>query len=113
MTQAAFYILLALVNQEQHGYGIMKQADRDSNNHVHLGPGTLYSTIKRLLEDDLIQESSERPDPGLDDQRRRYYRITTKGQAALGAELNRLDHALSRARQLGAYPNHRAGFTQT
>ncbi|HSX00893.1 MAG TPA: PadR family transcriptional regulator [Candidatus Saccharimonas sp.] len=92
LSPATFHILLALATGERHGYDIMKQAAADSQNAVKLGPGTLYSTLKKMLELDLISETAERPDPQLDDSRRRYYRITSKGQAALGAELERLDH---------------------
>jgi DNA-binding PadR family transcriptional regulator len=100
LSPAIFHILLALATQERHGYDIMKQATLDSQNAVKLGPGTLYSTIKKMLELKLIVESAERPDPTLDDSRRRYYAITSRGQAALGAELERMHHLVHLGRQL-------------
>lgn len=103
LTPAAFHILLALATTERHGYGIMKQASLDSNEHIKLGPGTLYGTIKQLIAASAIEESGDRPDPELDDQRRRYYRITPYGQGLLGAELERLGQILDRARNLGLY----------
>ena len=104
LSPAVFHILLALATGERHGYDIMKQAAADSQNAVKLGPGTLYSTLKKMLELDLIAETTERPDPQLDDSRRRYYRLTSRGQAALGAELERLNHLV----QLGHQVNHQA-----
>ena len=100
LNPAIFHILLALATQERHGYDIMKQASLDSQNAVKLGPGTLYSTLKKMLESQLIVEAVERPDPQLDDSRRRYYRITSQGQAALGAELERMNHLVKLGRQL-------------
>ncbi len=104
LSPAIFHILLSLATQERHGYDIMKQAAADSQNAVKLGPGTLYSTLKKMLELDLIVETVERPDPQIDDSRRRYYRITSHGQAALGAELERMNHLV----QLGHQLNHQS-----
>ena len=72
LTPAVFHILLALSDQERHGYGIMKEVETQTDGEMLLRPGTLYQAIKRMLELGLIQESDERPDPALDDQRRRY-----------------------------------------
>jgi DNA-binding PadR family transcriptional regulator len=89
LTPAVFYILLALASGEKHGYQIMKQAKGDSHNQVKMGTGTLYGSLKRMLADGLIEEAGERPAPELDDERRRYYRLTVSGRRALGAELLR------------------------
>ena len=96
---AAIHILLALVSQERHGYDIMKQATADSLGAVNLGPTTLYTNIKKLVEQDYIEESDERPDPSRDDSRRRYYRLTSKGRAALGIEMERMNRLVSLGRE--------------
>ena len=106
LSPAVFHILLALATTQQHGYGIMKQAETDSDGRVHLGPGTLYGTIKRLLAQQLIEEAGEQPDES-SNQRRRYYRITPAGQAALGAELERLETALAAAHKHRILPHHK------
>jgi len=85
-----FHILLALAGGEQHGYGIMQEVLERTSGKVRLWPATLYGSIKRLIEADLIQESDERPAPELDDARRRYYRLTPLGRAVLNAECERL-----------------------
>ena len=89
LTPAVLHILLALSTEERHGYGIMKQVERESNGKVKMGPGTLYGSISRMMEAGLIRESDKRPDPALDDERRIYYAITVAGRKALEAELNR------------------------
>jgi DNA-binding PadR family transcriptional regulator len=88
LTPAVFHILLALADGEKHGYGIMQEVARIAA--VRMGPGTLYGTIKRMLDAGLIEESDERPDPALDDERRRYYRLTPHGQRTAQAEAARL-----------------------
>lgn len=90
LSPAVFHILLALVEGERHGYGIMQEAARLSNGRVSLGPGTLYRSLRRLLSDDLIAESAERPVPELDDERRHYYRLTASGLSVARAEARRL-----------------------
>src|SRR5215471_18767328 len=85
-----FHIMLSLAGGDQHGYGIMREVLQSTGGKVHLWPATLYGSIKRLIEADLIQESSERPEPELDDARRRYYRLTALGRRALDAECDRL-----------------------
>jgi len=90
LSTAVFHILLALVEGERHGYSIMQETARSSNERVHLGPGTLYRSIKRLLTDGLIEESDERPVPELDDERRHYYRLTPFGLRVAKAEAQRL-----------------------
>lgn len=83
------HILLALSTRERHGYGIMKQVEEDSQGRVKMGPGTLYGSIKRMIEAGLIRESARQVDPDLDDQRRIYYKLAGKGQAALKNEVER------------------------
>jgi len=98
MTAPVFHILLALADQERHGYGIMQDVARQTNDTLQLGPGTLYGCIKRMLAAGLVEESGERPDPGIDDERRRYYRMTPLGERAVKAEAQRLAAALSAAK---------------
>jgi DNA-binding PadR family transcriptional regulator len=90
LTPTVFHILLALADQERHGYGIMQEVMAMTQNQVRMGPGTLYGSIKRMLKANLIEESDERPDPELDDERRRYYRLTGLGRQVLVAEAQRL-----------------------
>jgi DNA-binding PadR family transcriptional regulator len=90
LTPTVFHILLALADQERHGYGIMQEVTMMTQNRVRMGPGTLYGSIKRMLKANLIEESDERPDPALDDERRRYYRLTDFGRQVLAAEARRL-----------------------
>lgn len=97
LTPAVFYILLALASGEKHGYEIMKQVRQDSQDQVKMGTGTLYGSLKRMLADGLIGEAGDRPDPALDDERRRYYRLTELGRQALNAELRRYTEVVSLA----------------
>ncbi len=90
LTPRVFHILLALVDEEQHGYRIMKEVETRSEGRVRIGPGTLYEAIQRLVKNRLIEESTERPDAEMDDQRRRYYRLTDLGRRVLRAESDRL-----------------------
>jgi len=76
LTPAVFHILLALVDEDRHGYGIMLEIAERTNQQILMGPGTLYGTLKRMLEGALIEECGERIDPDLSNERRRYYRIT-------------------------------------
>ncbi len=85
-----FHILLSLAAEEQHGYGIMQDVLERTTGKVRLWPATLYGSIKRLIEAELIQESPRRPAPELDDARRRYYRLTPLGRRVLDAECARL-----------------------
>src|ERR1700733_254523 len=85
-----FHIMVSLAAGEQHGYGIMQDVLNRTTGKVRLWPATLYGSIKRLIEADLIEESDERPAPELDDARRRYYRLTTLGKRVLDAECERL-----------------------
>src|SRR5215218_3367251 len=83
-------ILLALAVGERHGYGIMREVEERTGGCTRIGPGTLYGSIKRMLVEGLIGESDERPDPAMDDQRRRYFRITEFSRRVAGAEAERL-----------------------
>jgi DNA-binding PadR family transcriptional regulator len=88
LTPAMHHILLALLQGERHGYAIMRAIEALSDGAMRLGPGTLYTSIRKLLDAHLIEESDERPDA--DDERRRYYRISGAGRAAVAAETQRL-----------------------
>ena len=85
-----FHIMLTLAGGDQHGYGIMQEVQQRTGGKVRLWPATLYGSIKRLIEAELIEESNERPAPELDDARRRYYRLTAFGRRVLDAESERL-----------------------
>lgn len=90
LTPAVFNILLALADREKHGYGIMLEVEDNTNGQVLMGPGTLYGSIKRMLKAGLIEESDERADLEMDDQRRKYYRLTDLGRRTLHMEAERL-----------------------
>jgi DNA-binding PadR family transcriptional regulator len=100
LTPAVFHILLALATTDRHGYDIMKRVELDSEGSVKMGPGTLYGSIKRMLSDGFIEESGERPDPSLDDTRRKYYRITPFGKKLLSVEIERMSHVMNIAQRL-------------
>jgi DNA-binding PadR family transcriptional regulator len=85
------HVLLSLADQEQHGYGIMQEVLDRTGGKVRLWPATLYGTLKRLIDEELIEESGSRPAPELDDARRRYYRLTRLGRGVLAAESQRLE----------------------
>ena len=104
LTPAVLHILLALSTEERHGYGIMKQVERESRGKVKMGPGTLYGAIGRMMTAGLIRESDKRPDPTLDDERRIYYAITAAGQKALEAELDRYRDVVAVAREKHVSP---------
>jgi len=95
---ATFHILLALSEQDRHGYSIMREVAVRSDGAVKLGPATLYTSIKRLLSEGLIAESDERPEAENDDQRRRYYRLTAFGRRVAVAELARLQSLVRQAK---------------
>ena len=102
LTPAVFHILLALAEGDLHGYAIMKQVNADSERRVSMGAGTLYGSLKRMLDAGLVKESGKQLDPEMDDERRIYYAITGLGRKALAAELERLERlvGLSRRRKL-------------
>ena len=95
---SAMHIVVALAGGERHGYAIMRDLDALSGGSVNMGPGTLYGSIKRMIDQGLVEETDERPDPALDDQRRRYYRLTALGQRVGAAERARLAALLDAAR---------------
>jgi DNA-binding PadR family transcriptional regulator len=87
---AVFHILLSLLEGERHGYALKREIARRTDGKLKLGAGALYGSISKMLAQDLIEESDDRPDPHLDDERRRYYRITSFGRQVAEAETNRL-----------------------
>ena len=107
---SAMHILVALADGEKHGYAIMRDIEAISGGAVTMGSGTLYGSIKRMLDQGLLEETEQRPDPALDDQRRRYYRLTALGQRVGAAEQNRLSLLLdaATARRLGLTPGFAA-----
>jgi DNA-binding PadR family transcriptional regulator len=98
LTAAVFHILLALADGERHGYAIMREVANHTEGRVRLGPGTLYGTVKRMLADGLIEEVDERPDPAVDDERRRYYGLTDFGKKVAVAEAGRMYRLVQTAR---------------
>lgn len=101
LPQAVFQILVALADQDRHGYAIMQDVVARTGGALRLSPGTLYGSIKRMLEDGLIVEVDDRPSPDEDDERRRYYRITQFGRDLAKAEADRLTVLLRQARAVG------------
>jgi DNA-binding PadR family transcriptional regulator len=98
LTPAMFHVLLALADGERHGYAILKEVERRTGGRVRLSAGTLYGIIKRLNSEGWIVESSKRPAAGLDDERRRYYRLTDVGRQVAVTEARRLEELLEMAR---------------
>jgi DNA-binding PadR family transcriptional regulator len=98
VTPVEFYILLAVADDDRHGYAIMQRVAEESGGSVQIGPGTLYTAIKRLLEYGYVREVESRVDPQLDDARRRYYRLTGAGRTAAAAEAERLENLVKLAR---------------
>lgn len=101
---ATFHILVAVADQDRHGYAIMRDVAARTNGALKLSPGTLYGSIRRMLDDDLIAELSVRERPDEDDERRRYYRITAFGRAVAQAEAARLTTLLRQAKAVGLTP---------
>jgi DNA-binding PadR family transcriptional regulator len=104
LAPAIFQILVALADQDRHGYAIMQDVAERTGGRMKLSPGTLYGSIKRMLEEGLIVEIDERPDPDDDDERRRYYRLTPFGREVAQAEADRLTTLLRQARAAGLTP---------
>lgn len=98
---ATFHILLALADDDRHGYGIIQDVAARTGGALRLSAGTLYRSIQRMLEQGLIIETDERPDPQMDDERRRYYRMTPFGKSVTRAEVRRLRQLLELARASG------------
>jgi DNA-binding PadR family transcriptional regulator len=99
-----FHILVALSDRDRHGYSILQDIAARTGGRTRLRPSSLYSAIHRMLEDGLIEELEERPDPADDDERRRYYRITSWGRKVAVAEARRLERLLADARATGLVP---------
>jgi DNA-binding PadR family transcriptional regulator len=99
LTVPVYYTLLALADGERHGYAIITEVEERTGGAVRLRTGTLYTAIRRMLEQGLVAESDERPDPELDDERRRYYRITPFGREVLALEAARLEQMVALARE--------------
>ena len=104
LTPTMFHVLLALADGDRHGYGIGVEVDRQTEGRVKIGPGTLYGLVKRLLADGLILETDDRPAPELDDERRRYYRLTEFGRRVASAEAARLEALVTTARARSLLP---------
>lgn len=104
------HILMALADGEKHGYAIMREIAEMTDGEVTMGPGTLYGTIKRMLASGMIEETAERPDPDLDDERRRYYRATGFGMGVLDAETARLRRLVETAQTKRAAGRPRPAF---
>src|SRR5215831_6824547 len=102
---AVFHILIALADRDRHGYSIMQDVAARTENKVQLSPGTLYSSVRRMLEQGLIEELADSPDPSSTDERRRYYRLTRFGKRVAAAEVERLHALLQQARATGLVPS--------
>jgi DNA-binding PadR family transcriptional regulator len=111
LTPAVLHILLALSTEERHGYGIMKQVERESRGKVKMGPGTLYGSIGRMMATGLIREGDRRVDPAMDDERRIYYTLTALGRRALTAELERYREVVAVASRKHVSPSAFADVT--
>jgi DNA-binding PadR family transcriptional regulator len=99
LSQSEFYILLSLAIKNRHGYEIMKQVEQDSGKKVLLGPGTLYGSIKRMLQSNLIEEIAG------DNPRRKYYKLTKNGRKSLSSELERYNDAVELAKKKNVFNN--------
>ncbi|HZD32470.1 MAG TPA: PadR family transcriptional regulator [Candidatus Angelobacter sp.] len=99
-----FHILLSLAEEDRHGYAIILEVARRTNGEIKLSAGTLYRSIQRMLELGLITETKTRPAPEMDDERRRYYRITSQGKEVARAEVERLRDLVKMARLCGVMP---------
>ena len=101
---AVFHILIALADRDRHGYSIMQNVAARTDGKVKLSAGTLYSSIRRMLEQGLIEELTQSPDPSSSDERRRYYRLTRFGRRAAAGEVERLKALVRQARATGLAP---------
>jgi DNA-binding PadR family transcriptional regulator len=104
LSRDTLHILIALADRDRHGYSIMREINERTGGQVRLSASTLYGAIKRLLEEGLIEELAERPDPAHDDERRRYYRLTKAGRRAAIEEAQNLEKLLADARSTGLMP---------
>lgn len=103
---ATFHILLAVADEDRHGYGIILDIETRTGGNLRLSPGTLYRSIQRMVEQGLIVETEERPAPEFDDERRRYYRMTPFGRKVARAEAQRLASLVDQARAFGLIRGH-------
>jgi DNA-binding PadR family transcriptional regulator len=103
---ATFHILMAVADEDRHGYAIIQEISARTAGALHMSAGTLYRSIQRMIEQDLIVEVHERPAPEMDDERRRYYRITKFGEAVARAETRRLQGLVRLARASGFVPKN-------
>jgi DNA-binding PadR family transcriptional regulator len=107
LTPGMFQVLIALADGEKHGYAIIKEVTRRTEGEVSLSAGTLYAIIRRFVQEGVVAESAERPDPALDDERRRYYRLTEFGRDVAQAEAARMETVLGMARAKKLIPKAR------
>lgn len=107
LTPGMFHVLIALADGEKHGYAIIKEVARRTDGALQLSAGTLYALIRRFVQDGVIAESAERPDPALDDERRRYYRLTPFGRDVARAEAARMESTLNMARAKKLIPQRK------
>jgi DNA-binding PadR family transcriptional regulator len=107
LTPAMLDIVVALADDELHGYAIMQEVRRRTDGRKRLAPGTLYRSLRQMQERGLVAESEERPEAGLDDERRRYYRLTDLGRRVALAEVERLEDLVQAARSKGLAPSAR------
>ena len=107
LTPAMLDIVVALADDELHGYAIMREVRRRTDGRKRLAPGTLYRSLRQMQERGLVAESDERPEAGLDDERRRYYRLTDLGRRVALAEVERLEGLVHAARSKGLVPSAR------
>jgi DNA-binding PadR family transcriptional regulator len=107
LTPGMFQVLIALADGEKHGYAIIKEVARRTDDAIRLSAGTLYTLIRRFVQEGVIAESDERPDAALDDERRRYYRLTDFGRVVAQAEARRMEEALDMARAKKLIPKGR------
>lgn len=104
LTPAVFHVLLALAGGERHGYGIMQDVAAHTDGGLRMGAGTLYGTLQRLLELGWVDEAARGSGGAARDERRRYYRLSPRGRKVLGAEVERLESVVRRARTLKGVP---------
>ena len=107
LTPAVLDIMVTLGDDKLHGYGIVQEVRRRTGGRRRLAPGTLYRSLRQMQERGLVAESEERPDSGLDDERRRYYRLTDLGRKVAAAEVERLEGLVRAARSKGLAPRMR------
>jgi DNA-binding PadR family transcriptional regulator len=107
LTPGMFQVLIALADGEKHGYAILKEVARRTDGAVVLGAGTLYAILRRFVAEGIVAEAAERPDPALDDERRRYFRLTDFGREVARAEAQRMETALGMARAKKLVPGLR------